>query len=59
MIDLKLVSYMQEELRHTPLYFRRYMYDNFKIGKHIFEVSGRKKTKKQLENAPHGFLILL
>lgn len=27
MIDLKLIAYMEEELRRTPLEFQRYMYD--------------------------------
>lgn len=27
MTDLQLISYMREELRHTPVSFRRYMYD--------------------------------
>lgn len=27
MTDLRLIEFMREELRHTPLDFKRYMYD--------------------------------
>lgn len=46
MIDLKLIAYMEEELRRTPLEFQRYMYDKILWDERMIGIIGPRGVGK-------------